>query len=232
MRAILYHLVRISNSSVSRMTDSSNTFSALLYGAFRLLRDFASETVAAHQVSAQLGPVHNIRQLLRSSDPQDHYVFVSCLQCLNPNLWAGTDPERPAVLEGWEVERVMTLLDSTDSLIRKRVRSYFLRKCLFRSWLTDCKTIDILYRVDPGIVSAYFAQAIQGIPSILTLKEKNEYIIRLLEVIERQSENDGESYAQQLKELFAAVYQEAVPERQPVLEVAVEKVLIHIKEGA
>ncbi|KAF7977752.1 hypothetical protein HWV62_2842 [Athelia sp. TMB] len=187
------------------LTYASNPLSpSLLYGAFRLLRDFASETVAAHQVSAQLGPVHNIRQLLRSSDPQDHYVFVSCLQCLNPNLWAGTDPERPAVLEGWEVERVMTLLDSTDSLIRKR-------------------TIDILYRVDPGIVSAYFAQAIQGIPSILTLKEKNEYIIRLLEVIERQSENDGESYAQQLKELFAAVYQEAVPERQPVLEVAVEK---------
>ena len=57
-------------------------------------------------------------------------------------------------------------------------------------------------------------------------------MIRLLEVIERQSENDGESYAQQLKELFAAVYQEAVPERQPVLEIAVERVLIHIKEGA
>ncbi|KAF7979870.1 hypothetical protein HWV62_40641 [Athelia sp. TMB] len=156
--------------------------------------------------TAQVTPdkLRLVLEILTSSDPQDHYVFVSCLQCLNPNLWAGTDPERPAVLEGWEVERVMTLLDSTDSLIRKR-------------------TIDILYRVDPGIVSAYFAQAIQGIPSILTLKEKNEYIIRLLEVIERQSENDGESYAQQLKELFAAVYQEAVPERQPVLEVAVEK---------
>lgn len=93
------------------------------------------------------------------------------------------------------------------------------------------KTVDILYRVDPGIVSAYFAQAVQGIPSVLTVKEKNEYMIRLLEVIERQSEGDGESYAQQLKELFAAVDQEAVPERQPVLETAVEKVLIHIKEG-
>lgn len=93
------------------------------------------------------------------------------------------------------------------------------------------QTIDILYRVDPGIVSAYFAQAIQGIPLVLTIKAKNEYMIRLLEVIERQSEADGESYAQQLKELFAAVDQEAAPERQPVLETAVEMVLIHIKEG-
>lgn len=109
------------NHILSLLLLNRHIHTALLYGAFKLLSDFPSDNIAANQVSAQLGPVHNIRRLLTSKDPDDHYLFVSCLRCLNPNLWAGTDPERPAVLEGWEVERVMTFLDSADSLIRKRV---------------------------------------------------------------------------------------------------------------
>ena len=95
-------------------------FLALLSGLFRLLSDSPSDTIAIHQ-TAGLGPVHNIRHLLTSSHPNEQYLFLSCLQCLEPDLWAGTYPDRPAVLEGWEVERVMKLLDSADNLIRKKV---------------------------------------------------------------------------------------------------------------
>jgi len=94
---------------------------ALLAGSFRLLSDFSSDTIAAHQPSADLGPIHNIRHLLTSSDPNEQYLFLSCIQCLEPDLWAGTSPSRPAVLEEWEVERVMKFLDSADTSIRKMV---------------------------------------------------------------------------------------------------------------
>ena len=47
---------------------------------------------------------------------------MACLGCVDPQLWAGTDPTRPAVLDEWEVEKVMKLLDSEDRLLRKKVR--------------------------------------------------------------------------------------------------------------
>jgi AP-4 complex subunit epsilon-1 len=97
-------------------------FAALLYGTFRLLTDFTSDVIVAHQASMLLGPVHDIRHLIVSSDPNEHYLFLSCLQCLEPDLWAGTQPDRPAVLEGWEVERVMKFLESSDNLIREKVK--------------------------------------------------------------------------------------------------------------
>jgi AP-4 complex subunit epsilon-1 len=98
-------------------------FAALLSVSFRLLSGFPSDTIAAHQASSRHGPVQNIRHLLTSSDPNEQYLFLSCLQCLEPDLWAGTLADRPAVLDGWEVERVMKLLDSPDDLIRQKVNS-------------------------------------------------------------------------------------------------------------
>lgn len=214
---------------VSEAENGGFGFTALLLGSFKLLSDFSSNAIAIHQVSARLGPVHNIRRLLTSADLNHHFLFVSCLQCLEPDLWAGTSADSPAILEGWEVERVMKLLDSADAFVRKRVSRWVL--FIMLSQTDSSQTIDILHRVDPSIVSAYFAQAIQAIPSTLTVKERNERITRLLEVIEIQSVEDGESYARQLKELFLAVDDDAIPERQPVLEVVVEKVLLYINKG-
>lgn len=65
--------------------------------------------------------MQEIRHLLTAEDPNDLYLFVACLECLEPSLWAGTAVEIPAVLEEWEVERVMKLLDSPDKAIRKKV---------------------------------------------------------------------------------------------------------------
>lgn len=98
----------------------AKTPTALVYGTFRLLSQFPSEAIAAQQTSHG-GAVQNIRHLLSSSDPNEKYAFMACLRCVDPGLWAGTDPARPAVLDGWEVEKVMKLLDSEDRLLRKNV---------------------------------------------------------------------------------------------------------------
>ncbi|KAH8120666.1 hypothetical protein DFH11DRAFT_82507 [Phellopilus nigrolimitatus] len=86
-------------------------------------------------------PVTLIRHLLSSRIVNEHHLFLSCLVCLDPLLWAGTqtteilltskDNEQtssgkgeyhtmtiPAVLDQWEVERVLGSLDSDDDRIR------------------------------------------------------------------------------------------------------------------
>ena len=80
-------------------------------------------------------------------------------------------------------------------------------------------------------MDSYFFQSLQGIPAALAVKDKNEYVIRLLEVVDIQCGEDGEFYARQLKDIFVAIDQVAAPERQPVLENVVEKVLLYIKNG-
>lgn len=57
-----------------------------------------------------------------SEDPNERYLFLSILESLDPKLWAGIIAEVPAVLDGWEVERIMQSLDSRDGLIRLKVR--------------------------------------------------------------------------------------------------------------
>ncbi|KAJ7874720.1 armadillo-type protein [Mycena olivaceomarginata] len=148
----------------------------VMYAAFLLLSDADVRELSNAQASQSLSPVANIRDLLTSRSANDQYIFLSCLACLNPELWAGTNAEFPAVLEEWEVGRVMEFLDSSDSGIRK-------------------KTLGILNSIDLNI-------SLQTLPADLNLKGISEYTTRLLEVIELQTEGDGELYAQQLTELF------------------------------
>jgi AP-4 complex subunit epsilon-1 len=93
------------------------------------------------------------------------------------------------------------------------------------------QTLHVLHRVDVGIVGSYFAQVMQGKPSNLSVKDKTRYAIRLLEVVEILCGMNGELYARQLKDIFAVVEQGPTPERQPVMENVVEKVLLYIKNG-
>lgn len=64
----------------------------------------------------------------------------------------------------------------------------------------------------------------------MSVKDKNEYAIRLLEVLETQSGEDGEVYARESKALLERL--EAIPPTDhPVLEAAVERILLYIREG-
>jgi AP-4 complex subunit epsilon-1 len=88
------------------------------------------------------------------------------------------------------------------------------------------KTLKTLNRVEPGIVSTYYTRAIQNIPPALTVKGKDEYVARLLEVIDVVCGEDGENYARQLKSLL-----EVAEDGKTVLESLTESVLSRIKQG-
>ncbi|KAI5823685.1 ARM repeat-containing protein [Schizophyllum commune Tattone D] len=131
-----------------------------------------------------LSPVADIRDYLTSRDVNEQVLFLNCLDSIDPILWAGTKPDvRPLVLEEWEVERVMGFLDSPDPLIRK-------------------KTLAILNKIDGNIVSTYYVQSVETMPSDLPLPAREAYVGRLLEVIETQCYEEGEAYANAVLDLL------------------------------
>jgi len=56
-----------------------------------------------------------------SNSPNDIYLFVSCLECIDTEVWAGTTPDQLVLLEPQEFERIMQLLNFPDRDIRKKV---------------------------------------------------------------------------------------------------------------
>lgn len=105
--------------SVYAVVTSTNHNVAVLREAFMLLATVGPETLRESQLSSIA--VASIRHFLSSRDPNDLYLVVSCLSCLDPSIWAGTHPNTVAVLHEREVQGVMRLLDSPDGLIRKTV---------------------------------------------------------------------------------------------------------------
>jgi AP-4 complex subunit epsilon-1 len=94
-----------------------------MLAAFLLLSDLDARELTSAQTPHTFSPATNIRQLLTSRSVNDQYIFLSCLSCLNPEIWAGTNTDVPAVLEEWEVGRVMEFLDSSDTAVRRKVTS-------------------------------------------------------------------------------------------------------------
>lgn len=81
-----------------------------------------------------------------------------------------------------------------------------------------------LWRVDQTIVESYYARALQG-------QLSDEPLPRLLEIADIISGGDGEAYAHQLKSILRAVEGEEPPNKRPVLQDAVEELLIRIHTG-
>ncbi|KAJ6593663.1 ARM repeat-containing protein [Mycena capillaripes] len=191
---------------------SSSSDHPVMYAAFLLLSDVNVLELSKAQTSQSLSPVADIRQLLTSRSVNDQYIFLSCLACLRPEIWAGTNPEIPVVLEEWEVGRVMQFLDSSDKVLRH-------------------KTLGILNSIDSNIVNSYYSQSLQTLPTDLNLKGISEYTTRLLEVAELQTEGDGELYARHLGELFTQMEARSPRYAQLVVESAVGMVLLHLRNA-
>lgn len=94
---------------------------AVLRGAFLLLSTVSLELLLSSAKSGLGSPVEHLRPLLTLENPNDQYLFLACLECVEPAIWSGNSPGVPAVLEAWEVERVLHLLESTDPLIWRTV---------------------------------------------------------------------------------------------------------------
>jgi AP-4 complex subunit epsilon-1 len=96
---------------------------AIVHECFQGLISADVDIVIEVQSAAKTTFVAGIRHLLLSQSPNDIYLFVTCLGYLDAALWSGSKPELPAVLEAWEVERVIALLDFPDISTRKKVHS-------------------------------------------------------------------------------------------------------------
>ncbi|KAF8842990.1 ARM repeat-containing protein [Paxillus ammoniavirescens] len=186
---------------------------ATLREAFTLLSTIPPEVLREFQANLSSSPIASIRHLLTSRDPNDQYLFVSCLSCLDPSAWAGTVQGTTPVLDQWEVQEVMRLLDSRDGLIRKT-------------------TLKVLHSVDPTIVEAYQSQSLQSFSHAPNPIGNSDHVLRLLEVVEVQYADDVDQYAGHLKGLFAVVEGKGQgrSEDLPVLETSVERVLNGIRE--
>lgn len=100
---------------------TSAEFSTALVDAFSLLSTVTSDAVCQSQAELSYSPAAAIRHLLTSGDPNEQYIFIFCLSCLDPSTWAGNSPGSAAVFDEWEVQQIIKLLDSQDGLIRKMV---------------------------------------------------------------------------------------------------------------
>ncbi|EPS95437.1 hypothetical protein FOMPIDRAFT_1038502 [Fomitopsis schrenkii] len=158
-----------------------------------------------------------LRPLVASSAPapNDQYVFLSCLGALDPALWAGTRVDVPAVLEGWEVERIVALLESEDHTVR-------------------LKTMRLLRRVDTSILGAYYTRLLSSVTSPPSM-DIEVAAHRLLELVDVLSDADGEVYAGHVISVCDALEGQpsgpAVPtplDKRPIVQEVVEGVLVKV----
>lgn len=213
--------------------DAANrqTTSALLYDCFSVLRNTPTDIIIPFTVSNG-SPISHIRRLL-SNDSSEQHLFLSCLACVPPAIWAGTTQDVPAVLEAWEVERMMQLLSAPDPTLRLKVRHfYFLR---LRLLLSDglSQTLRILTDVDSSVVELYFAQRLEGLDR--SVESYEDEVLALLEVTKVLAGEDAELYARSIKDVLShATAERAGPDTQrnsQVLERAVENVLSSLRDG-
>ncbi|RDX56517.1 ARM repeat-containing protein [Lentinus brumalis] len=184
---------------------------AIIHQCFRAVAASTTDVLSDVQMKTGISFVKEIRHLLTANDPNALYVFICSLSSVEPKLWAGTTPEFPAVLEEWEVERIMKLLDCEDRLIRKQ-------------------TLRTLWRVDQNIVEAYYARALQGeLPSSSSsVHGTDDLLPRLLEILDIICGDDGEAYTHQLRNALKAAEGEGPLNRRAVLQEAVEEMLTRI----
>ncbi|EDR09136.1 uncharacterized protein LACBIDRAFT_296456 [Laccaria bicolor S238N-H82] len=182
----------------------------IILGIFRNFSLLSPEMLLSKEKSQGISAVRCIKGLLTSQNPNDQYLFLSCLECLDPMIWAGTTAEYPTILDASEVGRVMEFLDAPDHLMRK-------------------KTMEILNRIDSNILSAYYTQALQSIPTGLTIMGQNAFVVRLLEIPGIQHKLDGGEYGRKVKEIFAQLETRLGEGQHRILEDAVEVVLVYIR---
>ncbi|KAJ3565906.1 hypothetical protein NP233_g7346 [Leucocoprinus birnbaumii] len=199
-------------AAFSLLTACSSSHDAVItIGLYRVLKAFDHADLRAVEEQTKVTLIGAVRDYLRSRNPNDTYLFLSCLESIDPGLWAGTSEAIPAVLEAWEVELIMQLLDSNDDLIRK-------------------KTLHLLNLVDEDILNAYYSRAVSVTTSIaLPLKDLNMRVKRLLEILDVTVGVDGELYAGQIKNLLGQIEPHATG--NGILDSAIEGILLHVRSA-
>jgi len=168
-----------------------------------------------------------VRHLVGSTSPNDKYLLLCLLEEAEPRLWAGTDPQIPAVLDAFEVELIMQQLDSPDNLIRLKVRN--ISGDIQVPLIKLLQTLKVLHKVEPEIVITYFSRTLESISSAVTVDVRAEYSLRMLQVAEVLSGEDSESYAQYLMRVLKTIEGEDTGGK--VIQEVVEHALTYIRTG-
>jgi len=179
--------------------------------------------------NSSVSPIAYVRHLVGSTSPNDIHLLLCLLETAEPRLWAGTDPQIPAVLDAFEVELIMQQLDSSDSLIRTKVRGH--SSSGIQVPLTQLsQTLRVLHKVEPEIVVTYFSRMLESVSSAVAMDLKAEYALRVLQVAEVLSGEDSESYAQYLMRVLKTIEGEDTDGK--VIRDVVDYALTYIRAGA
>jgi len=108
------------------LVETTNAYSsplsrAIVLEIFRIFPRLPPASVQSTEKSRKTSVIQAIRQFLMSNSPNDIYLFVSCLGCVDVDAWAGTTPDQQASFGPQEYERIMQLLNFPDQDIRKKV---------------------------------------------------------------------------------------------------------------
>ena len=187
----------------------------------------AITAAAAPPNNSSISPIAYVRHLVGSTSPNDRYLLLCLLETGEPRLWAGTDPQIPAVLDAFEVELIMQQLDSPDGLIRAKVWNIIqvVSECLIQR----PQTLKVLHKVEPEVVVAYFSRMLESASSAAVAEAKAEYSLRMLQVAEVLSGEDSESYAQYLVQVLGTIEGEDTGGK--VIQEVVEYALTYIRTG-
>ncbi|KAF5321369.1 hypothetical protein D9619_001522 [Psilocybe cf. subviscida] len=179
---ILYNILQ-ELSTAAKPLSSRN---AVILAIFQILSQCELATLLATEKSKKTSAVQLIRYLLSSYKPNDLYTFLSCLQCIDASLWAGTTTNYPPALDAPEFERIMQLLAFPDEDIRKKV-------------------LRIVKCVDASILDSHVSSMMQNIPKEAEAVDNSIPLLRILETRLIQCEDDGGEYARQVLEMLRQV---------------------------
>lgn len=107
--------------------------------------------------------------------------------------------------------------------------------------LTPTQTLTLLARIDPAILSTYITHILSSLPTSsssqspatpVDLATLNVLAVKLFDIIELLTTEEGDRYAQGVKEVLGRLDEaQGTPgKKKKVLQGAVEKVLVHIRE--
>jgi hypothetical protein len=106
--------------------------------------------------------------------------------------------------------------------------------------LTPTQTLTLLARIDPAILSTYLTHILSSLPASsssqspatpMDLATLNVLAVKLFDIIELLTTEEGDRYAQGVKEVLGRLDEaQGTPGKKKVLQGAVEKVLVHVRE--
>ncbi|PPQ89520.1 hypothetical protein CVT25_012192 [Psilocybe cyanescens] len=165
---------------ISSPKTTNSLSQVLVLGIFKVIGKIKPSVLIDVEKSKNTSVIQCIRHFLVSHNPNDVYLFVSCLEEVDVSIWAGTTPDHPAVLEGLEFERILQLLDSADQGILR-------------------KTLRIVNNVDPAILETQISLLLN---TNSAGTEKRVIVLRILEIASVRYARDGDGYAQQVLDLI------------------------------